>query len=367
MKVKWIGAVTAAILSSVLLCGRTCASELQQQAEQFGTQSVLDAVPPEAEELLEGLSPNVQSNFVESIGRVLEQTLLQGLYLLRDMLKTVFRILIVVMLCQLLESFCDERGKRAALVTCVLALTTLCGSEVTALAGLGRQTMSKLSDFSSALIPVMAAAAAAAGSPTAAGSISAAAVFFSSLLVRFCDRILIPAVYAFLALSAGDCILQENRLKKLRQLLGGGIERCLKVVAYLFTGFLGVTGILAGSADAAAVKAAKSAFSAAVPVVGGIISDAAQSLLSSASMLKASIGTFGMLTVLAIFSMPAIQMGVSYLSLKMTTALCGLLGSRLQDLLEASASAMGYVLAMIASCALICLLTCCCMMKAVQP
>ena len=49
----------------------------------------------------------------------------------------------------------------------------------------------------------------------------------------------------------------------------------------LFVGWLTASGAIAGSADAAAVKTAKMAISRAVPVVGGILSDAAETPVGS--------------------------------------------------------------------------------------
>ena len=50
-----------------------------------------------------------------------------------------------------------------------------------------------------------------------------------------------------------------------------------------------------------ALKTAKLAVSGAVPVVGGVISDATETMLSGAALLRGSIGIFGMLCVAAIW------------------------------------------------------------------
>jgi stage III sporulation protein AE len=48
-----------------------------------------------------------------------------------------------------------------------------------------------------------------------------------------------------------------------------------------FVGYLTVSGVIAGSADAVAIKAAKSRRLRMVPVVGGILSDAAETVLAA--------------------------------------------------------------------------------------
>ena len=58
-------------------------------------------------------------------------------------------------------------------------------------------------------------------------------------------------------------------------------------------GYLTASGAIAGSADAAAVKAAKMTISRAIPVVGGILSDAAETVLAGAESCGALWGWWG--------------------------------------------------------------------------
>ena len=75
----------------------------------------------------------------------------------------------------------------------------------------------------------------------------------------------------------------------------------MKIVLYAFTGYIGFTGVVSGTTDAMAMKAAKLTISGAVPVVGGILSDASEAVLVSAGIMKNAAGVYGILAVLAIF------------------------------------------------------------------
>ena len=272
----------------------------------------------------------------------------------------------VVILCQLAQSICEEKGRTAAAITGALAITACCGADLNTLIGLGRDTMDRLTNFNQLLLPVMCGAAAASGGAVGAGAIYTVTCFFSNLLLMAGNNLVIPVMYAYLGLALTDAAVQQERLKRLRELLGWLIEKGLKALVYLYTGLLTATGVLAGTADAAALKAAKLAISSAVPVVGGIISGAAETVLSSAGLLKSSIGTFGMLAIVSVFLFPFLQIGVSFLMLRITSALSDILGSCHAGLLEAVSKLMGYLLAMIGSSALMSLLSCCCFLKAVQ-
>jgi len=135
---------------------------------------------------------------------------------------------------------------------------------------------------------------------------------------------------------------------------------------YLFTGFIGITGVVSGSADAAAVKAAKITISAAVPVVGGILSDASEAVLVSAGVMKNAAGVYGILATLAVCLGPFIQIGAQYLMLKLSASICELIGPKeTTTLVNDFSSAMGLVLAMTGAVGLMLLISTVCFMKGV--
>ena len=90
----------------------------------------------------------------------------------------------------------------------------------------------------------------------------------------------------------------------------------LKLILTLFTAYLAIAGGVSGNVDRMTLKTAKLAVSGAVPVVGGVISDATETMLSGAALLRGSIGIFGMLCVAAICFVPFVRAGASYLCYK---------------------------------------------------
>lgn len=354
---------------SILLLLATPAngSDLQQeQAKQFGTDALEDALPNQAEALLGDVKPTEQTDLLQGITSIFQKGLKQSGSYLKRTTAVMLRILMVVVLCQLADSIGEEREKTVSAMTGALAVTACCITDLQSMIGLGRNTMDELANFSNLLLPVMTAAATASGSATAAGGVYTVTVFFSNLLVQISNGLIIPAIYAYVGLATADAVLQQERLKRFRELLGWLIEKGLRAIVYLFTGLLTMTGVLSGSTDAAVLKATKTAISTMVPVVGSIISGAAEMVLNSASLLKTAIGTFGMLAILAMFLLPFLQLGFYYLMFKLTSALSGILGSRMTSLLDSVSSAMGFLLGMTGSCALISLLSCCCFLKVVQ-
>ena len=326
----------------------------QAQADQFGLDGLEDAVPEGARQWMDELDPAVQTDFGAAVGEIFQDAVAQSGPIWRSAFGLMLRVLLIVVLCQMVEALGEVQGSQAV---------ALAG----ALVGRGRETLEEISSFSTLLMPVMAAAAAASGGTVSAGGLYAVTVVFSNLLIRLSTALFLPMIYADLALAMVDAALQQERLQGLRQCLAWVIRNGLKGVMYAYTGFMAVTGVLSGSADAAALKAAQMTISTVVPVVGGIISSAAETVLSSAGLLRSAAGTFGMLAVLGAFVTPFLQIGISYLAFKVTAALSAVLGSGQGRLLEALTGAAGNLLAMVGSATVMSLLACCCFMKVVTP
>ena len=116
-------------------------------------------------------------------------------------------------------------------------------------------------------------------------------------------------------------------LKRIAGTLKWVVTSVLTVVLLVFVGYLTVSGVIAGSTDAVTVKAAKFTMSSLVPVVGGILSDAAETVLAGARILKNAVGVFGMLAVLCMCVAPFLQLGIHYLTYKVTSALSATVSS----------------------------------------
>jgi stage III sporulation protein AE len=139
---------------------------------------------------------------------------------------------------------------------------------------------------------------------------------------------------------------------------------CLKTLMYVFTGYMSITGVITGTADAAAVKSAKLTISGVVPVVGGILSDASETVILGAGVMKNAVGIYGLLAIAAICITPFLQIGVQFLLLKLTAAVCGVFGVKeTSGLIEDFSSGMGLLLGMTGTVTFLLLISMICFMK----
>lgn len=235
-----------------------------------------------------------------------------------------------------------------------------------ALIRLGTDTVSELSDYGKLLLPVMTAAMAAQGGVSTSAALYMGTAVFDAVLGQFISKLLVPLLYIFLCLTMAHSAMADGQLKKMRDFVKWLMVWGLKIVLYVFTGYMSITGVISGSTDAAAVKAAKLTISGMVPVVGGILSDASESVLVGAGVMKTAVGMYGALALLAICAEPFLRIGIQYLVLKITGAVCELFGSKqLTALIQDFSGAMGILLAMTGSMCLLLLISTVCFMKGV--
>lgn len=277
--------------------------------------------------------------------------------LVQGIVRTGLKLLAVVLLCALAETVCaggPESSNRVVELAGAAAVAALTVSDMNAMIGLGRETIARMDDFAGILLPAMATVTAATGAVTGAAVRQGATVLFSDLLISAVDRLLVPLLYAYVAASCACAALGNQGLKKLAGLIRGTVVFCLTTLLLAFTGYLTASGAVAGTADAAAVKAARMTISRAVPVVGGVLSDAAETVLAGAGILKGTVGVVGMLVVLAICLTPFLQLAVHYLAYKGAAALTATVAPHaLSGLMDNVGGAFGLMLGMTGSCALI--------------
>lgn len=349
------GIVTVLLL---VLLMPVCSAQSDDLWEEFGTDELeragaqygLRAELSEGVELGDGLQ--------SLVGSAAEQLPA----FLRSGLKEALAILAVVVLCAVVrgmqEAGLKQGGPDVSVMAGALAIAALAAGDMSAMLGLGRSTIDRMQGFSQVLLPVVAACTAATGSAAGAAARQVATAFFSNALITVIDRVLIPLVYAYVLACTAYAAVGNQGLKKIAQMLKWVVSRSLATLLILFVAYLTVTGTVAGTVDAAAVKAAKAAISTVIPVVGGIISNAAETILAGAGIVKNTVGIFGLLVVLAICLVPFLQLGVQYLIYKLCGALTAVLtDGRLAELVDGIGTAFALVLGMTGASALLLLIS----------
>ena len=300
----------------------------------------------------------------DSFGNALVELLRKGILLIQPELDGALRTCSGILICALLYSILpilSEKLTEPMAMAWSVALGTVMLQRTGTMIGYAADALRQICDYGKLLCPVLTTALAAQGGLTTSAALYTGTIAFITLLSILVSRLLIPLVYIFLLFSMAGSAIGEGFFRNLADGIKHLLTWLLKTLLIVFTTYMSVTGVVSGTTDAAALKTAKVTLSSVVPVVGGILSDASESVLVSMGILKNAAGIYGILAVLALFMGPFVKVGVQYLLLKGSAALCSLFGDkRISSLVGDFSTAMGLLVAMVAAgCVLILISTVC--------
>ena len=197
-------------------------------------------------------------------------------------------------------------------------------------------------------VPVFAGVIAAMGKAAAASAantvILAAAQFFSQISVNF----LTPVCGTVMGLSVTGAIHPEMSTDKLGELIRKAAVWGLSLLMTVFMSVLSAQTFVTNSADNVLIRTAKFAVSSGVPIVGGTISDAVNTVHASLSLMHSSIGTYGIAAGIVIL-LPSLISVVCYrFALTAAEAVSEVFGVKeLSTLFRACGAVMSIIMAVI--------------------
>ena len=149
--------------------------------------------------------------------------------------------------------------------------------------------------FMLSFIPVFAVIVAASGATVTAASMSALLLAAAETVSYISSFIVLPLMGGYLTLSLSSAV--SPLIKK------SGITETVKKLAFwimafisaVFVGILGIQTAVNSSADTLVSKTAKFIIGSSIPVAGGVLSEAMNTVTASMGLLKSSIGIYGAL------------------------------------------------------------------------
>lgn len=323
--------------------------EIAEQSQAMDTESVTESLPQDAKKILGDVSLTDTDMGDKGFQAVLN-TIKDSIFgIFKSALSSAAKILTIVVLCTAATSAMNEGGVRD-MVTLggTVAVSAIAISNVHSFIGLGIETLTALSDFSKALLPVMCSAAASAGAITSASAKYAATALFMDVLITISVNIILPLISIYLAAVIANAVLSRESLANVAKLLKWLCTTALTLLMMAFTAYLGMTGLISGKADEFATRLTKTALGTVLPVVGSIISNTAETLVAGAGIIRNAIGVFGFLAVAAICLTPFLTLGLHYLVYKGTAAFTeALADKRMAELVSDVGAAFGMLLALV--------------------
>ena len=323
----------------------------------------MEFTAPQAPAEAEKFMPEDSASFGEDLWYVIKSAIAELYPSVAEAARTALSLFAVTLLISMVQSF-SAAPKHIVRIAGAIAIGVLLMQPSNALVQLGAQTVQDISEYGKLLLPVMTGALAAQGGVTTSTVLYTATAFLNTFLTTVITKIIVPVLYVYIVFCVANSAIDNGVLKRFSSFLKQIMTWCLKVALYIFSGFLTITGVVSGAADASAVKATKLIISGSVPVVGKILSDASETILVSAGVMKSTAGVYGLIVIIAIFVGPFLQIGVQYLLLKITASVCGIFGAKQSvSLIEDFSGMVGILLAATGTICILLLVSTVCFMK----
>lgn len=311
--------------------------------------NVENALPEE----VRGLAGEVEDtgdtqSFFERLGDTVRTSIKNNV---GSIFKKAVSIVIVAVLSSAFCLFGNEKAPEIVSLCGCAAITVLCVSDANSYIAVATKTVNDISSFSKILLPAMCTASAACGEVSSAAVRYAASAMFMDVFISLAENLIVPLIYAYLAVSIAASAFDNSSLQSVTKLLKRLCTFVMTLLSLGFTAYIGVSSAIASGGDKLASRIAKTTISTALPVVGGIISDAASSVVAGAEIIKNTLGAFGMIAVLSFCISPLVVIGLNYLAYKAAAAFVSTLNTpRLSALTESVGSAFGMMLGLVGCC-----------------
>lgn len=277
--------------------------------------------------------------------------------------KICVAVIAVSVLCAIVQQITGHTKSVADLVSTIFIALLLIWP-TNALIGLGRQTVENLSAYGELIVPVMTTSLAAQGAATTSAGLYGATTAFAAILSSLISNFIVPLLYIYLCLSMVNSVLADESLKRLQEFAKWITVWSMKAIMYVYTAYMTITGVVSGNVDASALKATKLAISSAVPMIGGLLSDASETILIGAGITKNAVGIYGLFVMISLWIGPFLKIGVQYLLMKLISGVAGIFAPKQTvDLIGNFTTAMGMLLSMISVQTLLLIVSTVCFMR----
>lgn len=264
----------------------------------------------------------------------------------------------VVLLCALSDTAAETGtgsgstgGGSLKTVFSVVGVLAGAGMAITSVSEVLNETLGLLSgaaSFMLAFIPIFTGIAAVLGHTASAAAVNATALAATQLFSQLAVRFLAPLCGTILGLSVTGAVNPQLNLARLGEVIKKCVMWVLVLMMTIFMSILSAQTFVANAADSAFIRTAKLVVSSGVPIVGGTIAEAVNTVQGGLVMLKSSVGTYGLVAV-AVIVLPALaKVGCYRFAMLCAEAFADVFGLKeLSALFKSCGAVMSIVLAVV--------------------
>lgn len=362
----WIAAVAMVWGFSPVVHAQTVDALVSKQAQSVNTQSLdrqvshlvnpypqvhIPTVSQIASDLLHRKNPFSLTELVSA----LTQAIAGDLETEGRVLGVIFLLSVLAAILSRLTDSIDGSGRIAEVsqMVVVSALILIALHSFGLALAMVNQLLTDVVHLMESLIPLLVVLMAGSGAVASAGIFHPVMMLTVNLVAMMTRSWVLPLVLLATIIDLVGHWMPNFSLKNLALLLRQTGLTLLGGLMTLFLGVMAVEGSAGSVADGVTLRTGKFLANTFVPVVGKAFSDAMEAVLGSSMLLKNAVSVVGALTIIVLVAFPILKLFVMMLLYRLGAAATEPLGvSGVHRTLETMATAMGWLLAITGSVAL---------------
>ncbi len=303
---------------------------ISSQAESLGISSFLS----DSEKYTKDVFGDIDVNeiFKASVSGNFDNNMLMNIIFtllgdnIKDALSTIATVMIIIVIHSILKAISENLGnenvsKIAYFIEYILIITLIMTNFSTIITEM-KTAVQNLTGFANSLIPLMITLMITTGNIVSSGMLQPILLLLVTFISNFMTNILIPIALVSTALGIISKISDQAQVGKLSKFLNSSMVWILGTVLTLFVSVTSLEGGLTSSIDGVTAKAAKTAISSVVPVVGSILGDAVNTIMGCSNIIKNAVGVIGIIVIIAICIRPIVQLAALAITYYLGAALC---------------------------------------------
>lgn len=205
--------------------------------------------------------------------------------------------------------------------------------------------------------PILLTVLTAIGGVTSVSVYQPAVAVLSGTIINIFTNILMPIFIFKLVFSIVGNLSNNVKLDKFASFFSSLFKWIVGGVFTVFSAFLAIQGITAGSVDGISFRTAKYAIKNSIPLVGSYLSDGLNLIVASSVLIKNAVGAAGLVLLFATIIVPVLNLAVFMLSLKLVAAVLEpITDSRISNFISMLAKSISLLIVLILGCAFMYLL-----------
>ena len=229
----------------------------------------------------------------------------------KSVLALVISIVAIALICSLLKNlqgaFSSKGISEIAFYACYSIIVMILSKSFLIAISVAKDVIMDVSDFMSAILPILVTMVSLAGGITEAATIDPIVMGAVIIAPKIYSNLIIPLILISFVLQFTNNLSEEHKINNLCKLVKQWIVWFQGIIITVFIALLTIRGITSNTIDAVTLKTTKFAVDNFVPIVGKAFSDAISSVAGFSLIIKNAVSGIGLLVIILIILYPVVK------------------------------------------------------------